>query len=345
MSITTAPMKIGIMSFAHTHALGYVSILSARDDVELRISDPLADPRDASELRGPALTEDLGVDYAQSYEELLEWEPDAIIVCSENVRHREDVERAAAAGAHVLCEKPLATETEDALAMIAACRDAGVELMTAYPVRFSPMVDALRETIASGRLGEIIGLSGTNNGKIPLAHRSWFTDPARSGGGSIVDHTVHVADLLDHLLDARAVTVHCVANQILHREDPRVHAETGGLITITMDNGVVATIDCSWSVPRSAPTWGGLTLEALGTKGSAEIDPFALRVGGLEAARGTGIHLGFGTNADARMIEEFLTAIRTGRRPQPDGEVGLRTLQIVKAAQVSAASGAPVPIA
>jgi len=345
MSTATEPtLKVGVMSFAHTHAIGYVSILQARDDVELRVSDPRPSDSPGVETRGRELAQQLGADYAETYEELLAWGPDAVVVCSENVHHRADVELAAAAGAHVLCEKPLATEVEDARAMIEACERAGVELMTAYPVRFSPMVDAISATLDAGRLGEVVGITGTNNGKIPLSHRSWFTDPALSGGGSIVDHTVHVADLLDLLLDARATTVHCAANQILHADDPRVGAETGGLVTVTFDDGVVATIDCSWSVPRTAPTWGGLTLEVLGTAGSAHVDPFAPHVGGMDAADGTGIHLGFGVNADALMVEEFLGAIREGRRPQPDAQVGLRTLQIVKAAQESARTGEPVAI-
>lgn len=344
MSDAPSPLKVGVMSFAHTHAGGYVAHLLARPDVEVKASDPAHGTAVPGEVRGRELADQLGVDHVDTYEELLAWGPDAVVVCSENARHREAVELAAAAGAHVLCEKPLATETEDATAMIAACERAGVVLMTAFPVRFSPMFTALRAGVEAGQLGEIAAATGTNNGKIPVGARSWFTDPALSGGGAIVDHTVHVADLLDALLGARAETVHCVSNRILHADKPEVRAETAGLVTITYDNGVIATIDCSWSVPDSAPTWGGVTLEVVGTKGSAAIDPFAQHVGGLDESAGRAVWIPFGIDTDALMLSEFLDAIRTGRRPQPDGQAGLRTLQIVQAAQRSAASGSPVTI-
>lgn len=338
MSASPPPWKIGVMSFAHTHAAGYVAHLRERPDVEVRAADP------GGEVRGRELGDRLGVDYVDTYDELLAWGPDAVVVCTENARHREAVELAAAAGVHVLCEKPLATELDDATAMIAACESAGVALMTAFPVRFSPMFTALRDSVEAGRLGDIAGATGTNNGKIPVGDRSWFTNPELSGGGAIVDHTVHVADLLDALLGARAETVHCVSNRILHADEPQVRVETGGLVTISYDNGVVATIDCSWSVPDSAPTWGGVTLEIIGTKGAAAIAPFAQHVSGLDESTGRGVWLPFGADLDALMLDELLDAIRTGRRPRPDGRAGLRTLQIVKAAQRSAATGAPVTV-
>ena len=138
-------MKIGVMSLAHLHALGYIRLLSARPDVELAVADPDAGERPPGESGGRALAEELGVDrYFDTYEELLDWAPDGVVVCSENSRHRELTELAAAAGAHVLCEKPMATTVADGEAMVAACAAAGVHLMVAYPVRFSRQFRALQ---------------------------------------------------------------------------------------------------------------------------------------------------------------------------------------------------------
>lgn len=88
--------------------------------------------------RGAELATELGVAYVDTYDEAFAWKPDAVVIAAENSRHRALVERAAAAGVHVLCEKPLATTVEDAIAMRDACETAGVLLMVAYPVRFSP---------------------------------------------------------------------------------------------------------------------------------------------------------------------------------------------------------------
>ena len=213
----------------------------------------------------------------------MSWEPDGVVVCAENALHRGLVELAARAGAHVLCEKPLATTLGDAQAMIDACAAAGVNLMTAFPVRFSPAFGALQQAVNNGSLGSVLAVTGTNNGRIPLDQRAWFVDPELAGGGSLMDHTVHVADLLDALLSpARASRVYAAANRVLHHD--LVSVETAGLVSIGYDNGVCATIDCSWSRPLTYPTWGGLTLQVVGAGGLAEMDAFGQRVDGHAAS-------------------------------------------------------------
>lgn len=339
-------MRIGLLSFAHVHAAGYATLLRDTPGVELLCSDPDGVDAPPGEVRGRAFADELGVAYADSYDDLFAWGPDAVVVCSENARHRDLVLRAAAEGAHVLCEKPLATTVADGEEMVAACRAAGVFLMTAYPVRFSPQFGALRTLADRGGLGRLLLATGTNNGQIPVGSRAWFTDPALSGGGAMVDHVVHVADLLDALLGGQqASSVRAVGNTILHAEKPQVRAETGGLVSISYPSGLHATIDCSWSQPDHAETWGGLTLEVIGTEAGVSIDPFAQHVGGFSEAGPGGVWIGYGRDLDRLMLDAFLKGVRTGTGPQPDGEVGLRTLRIVAAAQESAATGEVVGIA
>src|SRR5699024_11010297 len=115
-------------------------------------------------------------------------------------------------------------------------------------------------------------------------------------------------------------------------------AETGGLVTLTYATGMVATIDCSWSQPADAPTWGGLTLQAVGTGGQLEIDAFAQHVGG------PGQWHAYGVNTDELLLEAFLGAVREGRAVEPSGEVGLRTVRVVAAAQESVRTGQPVAL-
>lgn len=262
-----------------------------------------------------------------------------MIVTAENARHRALVEMAATVGAHILCEKPLATTVDDATAMVAAAERAGVTLMTAYPVRFATsFVDACA-AVREGRLGKIIGIRGTNNGKIPLADRAWFTDETLSGGGALVDHVVHCADLLDELLGELPTSVRAVSNRMLHAGSG-VEVETGGLVTAVYPGGVIATIDCSWSVPDNAPTWGGLTLQITGTRGRLTIAPFVQHVAGYDPDGE--VWEGVGDNLDASMLDEFFSAVREGRAARPDGHVGVRTLRIVAAAQRSSGTGQPV---
>ncbi|GAA1128667.1 Gfo/Idh/MocA family oxidoreductase [Arthrobacter flavus] len=336
---TTPALRVAILSFAHTHAQGYAAVLKNYPGVELLASDPGDHPE--GELRGAALAQQLGLPYVDTYEELFAWSPDAVIITSENTNHRADVELAASHGAHILCEKPLATTVSDARAMIAACEDARVNLMVAYPVRFSSAFDRLKKTNDAGHLGRLLSIRGSNNGKLPR-EREWFTQPALSGGGALVDHVVHIADLLDALMGSSVTSVTAVANQILYSD--RAEAETGGLVNLTYENGTIASIDCSWSEPDSAPTWGGLKINVAGTKGSVDVDFFGPRIRGLETSTGKPVELPYSPNLDATLLESFLTSVRTGHQAQPDGYVGLRTLEIVTAAQRSIQTGETISL-
>ncbi|WP_246957467.1 Gfo/Idh/MocA family oxidoreductase [Brachybacterium sp. Marseille-Q7125] len=324
---TAAPLKVALMSCAHTHAGSYAALLDGREDVQLVVADPdgFGDVQ-ASRVVG-------------SYEEAWQaWDsgPDAIVVTAANADHKDLVLEAARRGAHVLCEKPLATSVADAEEMVAACAGAGVVLMTAFPVHFASAVTALKQAVAEGTLGEVIGLTGTNNGKLPDG-RDWFTDVELAGGGALVDHTVHIAEILDSMFGPPE-TVHAVANRILWADRAGEGAETGGLVTLTYASGMVATIDCSWSQPEDAPTWGGLRLQAVGTGGQLQIDAFAQHVGG------PGQWHAYGENTDAVLIDAFLDAVRAGEAVEPTGEVGLRTVRIVAAAQESVRTGQPVRV-
>ena len=332
------PLRVAVLSFAHTHALSYVQALRTMPGIELIATDPdgAAAPDDAP--RGAELAAELGVEYVETYEQAFAWNPDAVVIAAENSRHRALVEQAAAAGAHVLCEKPLATSVEDALAMREACERAGVILMVAYPVRFAPSFrDALAQ-IRSGGLGRVLSVTGVNNGKLPQ-DRAWFTDPQLAGGGALVDHVVHCADLLDELLGERVRTVRAVSNGTLYA-DRDLAVETGGMVTLQYPSGVIASIDCSWSWPVSSPTWGGLTLQVVAEHGTVTVSPFTQGVAGHDAHGETWDPVGL--DLDALLLAEFVAAVRDGRQPQPDAGVGVRTVEIVKAAQASAARGGEV---
>src|SRR5947207_2057324 len=131
-------VKIGMMSFAHMHAASYAHSIVTRTDTEMvGIADH--DP-----ARAQAMAQRFETRAFPSYEALLAAPGlEAVVIASENVRHRALAEMAAEAGKHVLCEKPLATSLADGEAMIAACRQAGVQLMTAFPCRYSPVMQRM----------------------------------------------------------------------------------------------------------------------------------------------------------------------------------------------------------
>ncbi|MGN6206230.1 Gfo/Idh/MocA family protein [Humibacter sp.] len=327
-------MKIAVLSLAHPHAFEYIAALKQHSEVELVATDPDGVDSDA-QPRGARLAKSLGIPYLDTYEDVWAWHPDAVIVCAENVRHRDLVVRAAEERVHVLCEKPLATTIDDAAAILAAAQRSGVILMTALPVRFSTAYTQLRDAVQRGELGDIVSVNATNCGSIPTA-RSWFTDPALSGGGAVTDHVVHAADLIADLLRESPANVYAVANDIPGRHEGLV--ETAGLISLRYPSGVIASIDCSWSRPAGSADVGDLvTLSVVGTSGAAEVLPFASIIEGW--SDGGPITYSYGESLDERLISTFVEAIaHRDHTAQPDGRAGFDGVALIDAAYRSVAT-------
>ncbi|MFO7320788.1 MAG: Gfo/Idh/MocA family oxidoreductase [Chloroflexota bacterium] len=325
-------MRLAIMSVAHLHADGYINNLRAVPDVEFLgiADDDLA--------RGQAFAEQHCTRLYESYDALLADKPDGVLVCSENARHLPLVLQAAEAGVHILCEKPLATTVEDCRTMIDACERAGVKLMTAFPMRFSPPVIEAKRVVDSGALGRIYGCNTTNQGSCPKDSRAWFVDKELAGGGAVMDHTVHLTDLLRWYLNSEVVEVFAETNAILYA-DATDEVETGGLISLLFDNGVFATIDCSWSKPKYYPTWGGLAMEIVGEGGFTTVDAFRQKITVYSHDRGRPVYKPWGSDADQGLINEFVASIREDRVPSITGYDGLKATEVVVAAYRSAETG------
>ncbi|MFN8377558.1 MAG: Gfo/Idh/MocA family oxidoreductase [Anaerolineae bacterium] len=333
----TAPLRIGILSVAHLHAEAYVDNLKHSPGVELiGIADD--DTERASRFAASHHVQAYG-----SVAELLTDQPDGVVICSENSRHAPLVRAAAEAGVHILCEKPLATTLEDAREMVDACARAGAHLMTAFPMRFSPPIRQVKDLLDAGSLGRVYGINGTNQGECPKHLRSWFVDPELAGGGAVMDHTVHLADLLRWMLKSEIIEVYAQHNHILYAEEaPDV--ETGGLLLLTFADGTFASIDCSWSKPAYYPTWGGLAMDWVAEKGFVRVDAFRQVMPVYTHDAGRARWAFWGSDLNQAMVDEFAASIRENRPPLITGEDGLKALEIVLAAYRSAQAGEPVKL-
>jgi predicted dehydrogenase len=330
-------MKIGILSFAHHHAEAYIANLRAIPGVVVcGVADE--DPQ-----RGQHFARVHGAPFYASYAALLESRPDGVIICSENTKHRHLAEMAAAAGVNVLCEKPLATTLADAQAIVGACARAGVLLMTAFPMRFSAPLQEIKARLDGGELGQVFCFNATNQGELPTKHRSWFVDPGLAGGGAIMDHTVHLVDIMRWYLGSEASEVYAQANRIFHADE--VEVETGGLEMITFENGVFATIDASWSRPPYWPTWGGLTFEMVTERGAVLVDGFKQNLVVYSHIHQRPTWQYWGSDMNQAMVAEFVEAIRAERPPTVTGLDGLRAVEVTLAAYESVRSGQPVKVA
>ena len=329
-------IKIGVLSLAHHHGEAYISNLRGMEGVEL------VGLADDDPMRGQTVAAHNRAKYFHTYEDLLEAKPHGVIICTENNRHRPWVEMAAARGIHVLCEKPIATTLEDARAIVDACDKAGVLLMTAFPMRFSAPLLEIKARLDNGDFGDVYCFNATNQGELPAKHRAWFVDPELAGGGAIMDHTVHLVDIMRWFTGAEVKTVYARSNLVFHAEE--VQVETGALEMLTFDNDVFATIDASWSRPQYWPTWGGLTFEMVTQRGAVLVDAFRqnLNVYRHEWERSNWAY--WGSDMNQAMVSDFASAIREGRQPRVTGVDGLRALEAALAAYESDRSGKTVEV-
>jgi len=316
-------MKIGMISFAHMHALSYAHFLVEHPEVEI------AAIWDEDVARGTEMAQRFHSDFYSDLDAMLKTDIQAVVICSENAKHKDHVFAAARAKKHILCEKPIATEVEDARAMIDVCKAEGVELQVAYPVRFSPVIQKVKELIQTGEIGEVLAINGTNHGQMP---GGWFIEKELSGGGSATDHIVHVMDLIRWILKEEVSTVYAELDTRFYDID----VEDCGIVTIELESGTIVTIDPSWSRPETFPTWGDVTLEIIGTKGNLSVDVFKQHSVLYDDANKKVQQLPWSSNMDKGLIDDFVRCIKEGDHPSITGEDGLRTLEVVKGAYESA---------
>ena len=245
----------------------------------------------------------------RSYTALLDDpEVEAVYVPLPNSLHRAWVERAAAAGKHVLCEKPLGPTASDARAMASTCAGAGVTLLEAYMTLFHPRASVVRALVDSGRLGALRFGRAAFTGVLDRHddHR-WRPD---MGGGALLD-----------------VGIYCVAPLLAAAGRPPVRVEGAASVTrsgvdasfsgwLDWDDGFAAAIECSFEAPERQ------SLEIVGTEAALLVDR-AFTPGPLDTAftlRGRDgqcetIVTG-GADPYLAMIEHFQTVVRDGGPPQ-----------------------------
>lgn len=321
-------LRVGILSVAHMHVDSYVAAFGAHPRAAL------VGLIDLDATRAAGFSERTGIPAFERFDDLFE-ACDAVCVCSENNLHADFVAKAAAAGKHILCEKPLATNEADFARIQSAVDDANVILMTAFPCRFSPAYARLKARVEAGEIGRVRAVAATNRGTSPLG---WFVKKELSGGGAMIDHVVHVADLLRDLLGSDPVRVQAQTGYNMYGED----WDDTAMVTMEWPDGTFATLDSSWSRPKGYKTWGDVTMNVVGEKGTIELDMFGAAVesygpGGYRSAS-------YGSDFDAAMVDAFVRACLDGTPVPTTMHDGLQAARIALAGYRSAEAGEPVAV-
>jgi len=149
--------------------------------------------------RAKSLAEKFGVQsFSSDYDEFLKKDMNIVYISSENSRHHEQVIKAAKAGKHILCEKPLAVNSIEAEEMVRVCKENNVHLAVNYVHRFHPLVVKAKELIKDQKLGKLVSISANFNIDFPPSSNFRFNKEL-SGGGALRDIGTHMIDLLRFL--------------------------------------------------------------------------------------------------------------------------------------------------
>lgn len=311
-------MNIGIMSFAHIHATSYANAIKRIPGVTLTAI------YDTDIARGEAAAKEYGVLFYAERDAFLQTDVCAVLICSENVLHKEMAVAAAHANKHILCEKPIATTLEDANEMIRICKEQRVKLQIAYPVRFSEPIRALKQTIDAGELGEIVAIRTTNRGQNP---GGWFIDNKLSGGGALLDHTVHMVDIMRWYLQDEVQEVTAFEDRYF----TDIHTDDAAIMTLRFNNGVIASHDASWSRFPQYPTWGDVMIEVIGTKETRKVDVFKEQFRLYGKKDRSLEHVYYGNDTDFDLIVDFIRCLQQDKEPSITGTDGLKSLEIALA--------------
>lgn len=317
-------MRFGIISFAHIHAWSYARVLKELEEAELvAIYDD-----DPERLKEAAQKFNVKDTYSDYHALLKRDDIDAVIITSENAKHVDQAIAAAEAGKHMIVEKPIATTLEDADKMVNAAKKAGVKFQTAFVMRYHDATATIKQVLERGEIGEILVITTTNHGKYP---NLWFGDPELAGGGSVMDHTVHTADLMRWYTKDEVEEVYAVSGKNIR---DYLTVEDTGLISLKFRKGVIGSIDCSWSRPSTWPIWGDVWLGIIGTEGYIVVDAFRPNVDLVkEGERLQWVY--FGSDCDKNMIADFIRVVREDEEPRASGWDGRQALEITLAAYES----------
>ena len=202
---------------------------------------------------------------------------DAVLVCTPPNTHPEIVMQAIERGLHVMCEKPLAIDVGSASAMVKAAEEAGVVFTMAAKFRFVDDVIRARQIVGSGILGELMVFENAFASRVDMSRR-WNADPAISGGGVLIDNGTHSVDIVRYFLGPIAEVMAVEGKRVQH-----LPVEDTASMLLRTPEGVLGTVDLSWSVDRVTDTY--LTL--YGSEGTVSVGWKGARVpAGVESGVG-----------------------------------------------------------
>ncbi len=243
-------------------------------------------------------------------------EIEAVYIATPVFLHKEQTIEAARNGKHILCEKPMALSAEDCDEMIEVCKTNNVKLGIAYYRRFYPIIERIKEIIASGEIGNIV-VAQINAFEYfnpsPEHPRFWLLQEKKSGGGPMMDFGCHRLEVLTDLFGKVSEIKSIIGNAVFERE-----TEDTASAILQFESGVFANLTVTHATFEAKDT-----LDIFGTKGSLHIpilnkDEIFIKTEKNERAE---VHLNH-ENVHQPLISDFTEAVLENKEPQITGEIG-----------------------
>ncbi|WP_102335411.1 Gfo/Idh/MocA family protein [Salimicrobium jeotgali] len=280
------------------------------------------------------------------YEELFQKEEvDIVSICLPNHLHASVSIAALEAGAHVLCEKPMATSTEEAEQMISAAEKNGKKLMIAHNQRFVKSHRKAREIVRSGELGKIysfrttFGHGGPEDWSVD-GKDSWFFKKDEAFIGAMGDLGVHKADLIRYILGEEFTDV---AGFVENNAKDGITVDDNAVCMLRSESGILGTLAASWAYNTAEDNSTVIYAE----KGMLRIedDPDYSLVASYTNGDVINFQLGqiqsneSGGQTNTGVIDHFVESVLNDEQPLIDGREGKKSLEIILAALESGETG------
>lgn len=261
---------------------------------------------------------------------------DVVYIATPNALHADHMVAAAAAGKHVLVDKPMALSVEDGQRMNAAAAEHGICFAVGFQLRSKATNLAARDAIAAGRIGtpSLYELS-IGAGKDHFPYDTWRSDASLAGGGTVLNQGTHVIDLVQFLAGSPIAEVSCFADG--------VPAEDVAVISGRLANGALINLTSNQLIGGTPRDWlavaGDGWMEGKGAIGAAGGDQVVLHTGGAAEVLATGT-----ANAYDEEVDAFSRAVLGTAAVNGSGEDGARTIAVVDAIYQSVAERRAVTV-
>jgi predicted dehydrogenase len=337
-STKRAPLRVGVIGAGwpgERHAEGY---LASGEALVIAISDLEADRRAAF-----ARQFDVTRTYADYKELLADPEIEAVSVALPNFLHAPVTIAALEAGKHVLCEKPPAVTLAQAREMALTAERQGLVLAFALQRRFNPATEALRERLAEGALGEVYHARAiwTRTWGVPPGVGGWFTDPARAGGGALIDIGIHVMDMAWFLMGCPQIST--ASGQVYNKYPALTKTDDSAFALIRFADGRSLQVEASWVLAQEDDHMG---VHLYGTDGGARLDDRTLDIYtvGEQSRVRTSVSLRGGLPTFTAQATNFVRAVRGEQTPRTPAAHGVQLMALLEAIYRSAKEGREVTL-